>query len=74
LVIVVVFILECKLFIKREGIKIIVYEKIELVNSTNKAQLIEDIKTRTGLNVYKVSIIKIDFLNDSAQIKIYYYE
>jgi hypothetical protein len=73
-ILILAFLLESKLFFKKEGIKLIVYEKIELVNATNHAQLIEDIKTRTGLNVYKVSIIKIDFLNDSAQIKIYYYE
>ena len=74
LVIVVVLLLESKLFIKREGIKIVVYEKIELVNATNQSQLIEDLKTRTGLDIYKISVIKIDFLNDSAQIKVYYYE
>lgn len=74
LVIVVVLLLESKLFIKREGIKIVVYEKIELVNATNQSQLIEDLKTRTGLDIYKISVTKIDFLNDSAQIKIYYYE
>lgn len=74
LVIVVALLLESKLFIKREGIKIVVYEKIELVNAKNQTQLIEDIKTRTGLDIYKISVIKIDFLNDSAQIKIYYYE
>ncbi|MBA2611430.1 MAG: DUF4956 domain-containing protein [Bacteroidetes bacterium] len=73
-IIILAFLLESKLFFKREGIKIIVYEKIELVNTSNHAQLIEDIKIRTGLNVYKISIIKIDFLNDSAQIKIYYFE
>ncbi len=74
LVIAVAFLLENKSVIKREGIKIVVYEKIELVNATNQTQLIEDLKTRTGLDIYKVSVIKIDFLNDSAQIKIYYYE
>ncbi|MBL7911126.1 MAG: DUF4956 domain-containing protein [Bacteroidia bacterium] len=74
LVIAVAFLLESKSVIKREGIKIVVYEKIELVNATNQMELIEDLKTRTGLDIYKVSVIKIDFLNDSAQIKIYYYE
>lgn len=68
------FILESKLLFKKEGVKLIVYEKIELVKAENRAQLIEDIKLRTGLDVYRISIIKIDFLNDSAQIKIYYTE
>jgi hypothetical protein len=68
------FILESKLFFKKEGVKLIVYEKIELIHSAKTSEIIEDIKLRTGLEVYRISIIKIDFLNDSAQIKIYYTE
>jgi hypothetical protein len=68
------FLLESKLFFKKEGVKLIVYEKIELVKAENQEHLIEDIKARTGLNVYRISILKIDFVNDSAQIKIYFTE
>lgn len=68
------FLLESKLLFKKEGVKLIVYEKIELIHSSKTSELIEDIKIRTGLNVYRISVIKIDFLNDSAQIKIYYTE
>ncbi len=73
-IIALAFLLESKLIFKKEGVKTIVYEKIELVHASNRTQLIEDIKKRTGLNVYKISILKIDFLNDSAQIKIYFLE
>ncbi|MDO9001552.1 MAG: DUF4956 domain-containing protein [Bacteroidota bacterium] len=68
------FLLDSKLLFKKEGVQTIVYEKIELVNTLNQSLLIEDIKKRTGLNVYRISIIKIDFLNDSAQIKVYFTE
>lgn len=73
-IIALAFLLESKLLFKKEGVKVIVYEKIDLVKAENRALLIEDIKARTGLNVYRISIFKIDFLNDSAQIKIYYTE
>jgi hypothetical protein len=33
-----------------------------------------DIRKRTGVNVHRYSIQKIDFLKDAAQIKIYYYQ
>jgi len=68
------FILESKLIIKKEIVKIINYENIELVNQERHPELIEDVKKRTGLNVHRISVQKIDFLTDSAQIKIYYFD
>ena len=34
--------------------------------------MIEDLKKRTGLNIIKVEIGSIDFMRDTALIKIYY--
>ncbi len=66
--------LESRLLFKKEDVKIILYEKIELVHVNRHQQLMEDIKIRTGLNVSRISIVKIDFLTDSAQIKVFYLE
>ncbi|MBL7921755.1 MAG: DUF4956 domain-containing protein [Bacteroidia bacterium] len=70
----VAFIFETNLFFKKEAVQIVNYENIELIKKERHAELIEDIKQRTGLNVHRISIGKIDFLKDAAQIKIYYYE
>ncbi len=70
----VAFIFETNLFFKKEAVQIVNYENIELIKTERHNELIEDIKLRTGLNVHRISIGKIDFLKDSAQIKIYYYE
>ncbi len=70
----VAFIFETNLFFKNEAVQIVNYENIELIKKERHAELIEDIKLRTGLNVHRISIGKIDFLKDAAQIKIYYYE
>ena len=60
--------------LKHETRKTITYEKIELIKPENKAKLIEDIKERTGLNVTRVEVRRIDFLRDTAQIRIFYFE
>lgn len=73
-IIVLAYLLESKLLLKKEEVKIIIYENIELVNTGREAEMIEDIKKRTGINVHRVSVQKIDFLRDSAQIKIFYFE
>ncbi len=70
----VAFIFETNLFFKKEAVQIVNYENIELIKKERHAELIEDIRLRTGLNVHRISIGKIDFLKDAAQIKIYYYE
>ena len=53
--------------------KTILYEKIELIKPENEQELIEDLKQRTGLQIVAVKIDKVDFLRDTAQVKIYYH-
>ena len=47
------------------------YEKIDNININRRLKLIEDIKTRTGLNVVQVEILSIDFLRDCTRLKIH---
>lgn len=68
------FALEGNLLMKKEFSKTVLYENIELVRSQNHIALIEDLKKRTGLNIHRIAITKVDFLRDSAAIKVYYYE
>jgi len=60
--------------LRHEESKIIVYEKIELVKSQNHEALIEDIQERTGINVTRIEVGKVDFLRDTANVTIFYYE
>jgi cation transport ATPase len=68
------FALEGNLLMKKEFSKSVLYENIDLVRTENHALLIEDLKRRTGLNIHRIAITKVDFLKDSAAIKVYYYE
>lgn len=52
--------------------KLILYDRIELITPERRDELIEDLRKRTGLNIYKVSIGSIDFLKDTAVLKIEY--
>jgi hypothetical protein len=72
--IIAAFLLDSNLFSKKEQVKLIIYENIILINKNNQRELIDDLKNRTGLNIHRISISRIDFINDSAQIKVYYYE
>lgn len=71
-IVMAVIILEKHLFLRHEKSRIITYEKIELIKPDNYPKLIEDLRDRTGLDVLKADIININFLNDTAQLKILY--
>ncbi|HEV7231557.1 MAG TPA: DUF4956 domain-containing protein [Bacteroidia bacterium] len=70
----VTFLLESGLFLKKESSKIIQYEHIEMIKPENYTRLLNDLQTRTGLNIHRVAIGKIDFIRDMALITIYYSE
>ena len=73
-VLIVTYLLESNIFMRKENVKTILFENIELIKDGRQADLLADLKLRTGFNVHRYSIHKIDFLKDAAQIKIYYYD
>ncbi len=54
--------------------KIILFEQIELIKSLNNAELKLNLEERTGLKINRIEIGKINYLNDTADIKIFYFE
>ena len=48
------------------------YEKIENVKPENHEALLADLKERTGLNIQDFQFYRMNFLRDTARIKIYY--
>jgi len=53
--------------------KTITYEKIDLIVPSRYEELKADLEERTGLSINKIEVGKINFLDDTAQVKIYYY-
>ena len=60
--------------LKHESRKNIIYEKIELIVPEKHDELLQDLKTRTGIDIIRFEVKRIDFLRDVANICIYYYE
>jgi hypothetical protein len=58
--------------VSKSACKLIKYEKIDLITPENYQLMLEDIKKRTGLKVSKCEVGYIDFLKDTALIKVYY--
>lgn len=60
--------------VRNEMVKNVQYENIEMIKPENYDALVQDLKNRTGLNIHRVTVNRIDFLRDVALVKIYYYE
>jgi hypothetical protein len=69
-----VYVLERVWLMRNESKKVIDYEKIELIHPDRRAELVQDLKQRTGLPINRVEIGRISFLRDTVRILIYYQE
>jgi len=70
----VTFIMDSRILTKRETMIQVRFDNINLIQPAREADLIEELKKRTGLKIHRVSIQDLDFLKDSAIINAYYYE
>jgi hypothetical protein len=52
--------------------KNVIYERIDMIRPENWSLLLDDLRQRTGLPINRVEIGRLDFLRDTAEIKIYY--
>lgn len=52
--------------------KLVLYDRVELISPEHRAELIEDLKKRTGMDVVRVEVGHIDFLRDTAMLRVHY--
>lgn len=72
-VVVITYVLEFMWLMKHETRKTITYERIDLILPEKYEEMKADLQNRTGLNINRFDIGKIDFLNDTALVRIYYF-
>jgi Domain of unknown function (DUF4956) len=47
------------------------YDKVELIRPDKRDELIADLQQRTGFDIIKIEVGKIDYLSDSAQLNVF---
>jgi hypothetical protein len=68
------FALETTFLMKKEVSKNIQYENIEMIKPVHREALMADLENRMGIKLNRIAIGKVDFLKDTAVIRVYYYE
>lgn len=66
------WVLESRLMLKQEQSIKLIYEKIENIHSSREDILLADLKERTGIDIKRIEIKKIDFLKDIAEVILYF--
>jgi hypothetical protein len=74
MVVVVLFVLERGWGFRFLARHLVVYERIDLIVPAKRAEMIADLRQRTGLPVKQVEIGNIDLLRDVAQVTVFYDE
>jgi len=72
-VVVLTYGLEYLWLVKHLTRKTIIYERIDLIVPDKYDDMLADLEKRTGLSINRFDIGKINFLDDTAQVRIYYY-
>ncbi len=67
-----VLIMEKLWFANKEHYKNVIYENVRLIENGNDEEVIKDLCKRTSLNIVKYEIKSMNFLNDSAELKVFY--
>ena len=62
----------CERMMKVQCTKLIQYDRIELVKPEKHEELLADLHERTGLDILKIEVGGIDFLKDTAVLRITY--
>jgi hypothetical protein len=73
IVVVLMALLESNWLIRREQTQEVFYDRIELIQPQRRAELLADLKGRTGLDIIRIEIGHIDLLKDAARITIFHY-
>ena len=72
LIILLIWAMEGRLFLKHTSAKLVIYEKINLITPEHRQEMIADLEERLGLKISKVEVGHVDFLRDVAFVKVYY--
>lgn len=73
LIVLLTYVLDKMINLRHENVKEIVYERIDLIHPDKREEMIADLNQRTGLNIHRVELLRIDFLRDVARIQAFYF-
>ena len=72
LVIVLALVVETRVLLPRHSEREVEYDKIENVHRDRRELLIADLRERTGLDVFRVDVVSVSYLRDTAMLRMHF--
>jgi hypothetical protein len=66
--------LESNWLYRRESVRTVLYDRVDLIQEANPERVMEDLRLRTALPVHRYQVLRVDLLRDTVQLKVYYFE
>jgi hypothetical protein len=51
---------------------VVIYDRVDLLSEGRRDELIRDLEQRTGVQIIRIEIGKVDLLRDTAVIKVHF--
>ncbi|MCM1309960.1 MAG: DUF4956 domain-containing protein [Bacteroides sp.] len=67
-----IWLCESTKWIKHVACKLVLYDRPELTAPARYDEMLEDLRNRTGLTIERIEVGHIDYLRDTAMLKVYY--
>ena len=67
-----IWLLESGRVLAREHVQQVLYDRMDLIRPECRAELMEDLRTRTGLDITRVEVGHIDLVKDTAHVTVYH--
>ncbi len=74
IILIVTFLLETTFIMKKEVSQMVNYENIELIKPENSVAFKADLENRLGIKINRIEITEVDFLKDTAYLRVFHYE
>lgn len=58
--------------IRHVATKVVIYDRVDLLSEGRREELIKDLQQRTGVQIIRIEIGKVDLLRDTAVIKVHF--
>jgi len=66
------FVLDRFWTIRHVATKVVIYDRVDLLSEGRRDELIRDLEQRTGVQIIRIEIGKVDLLRDTAVIKVHF--
>jgi len=72
IILILAWVVDHKIRIVHENFKEVIYDRIDLIAPAKRDEMLQDLRSRTGLDIHRVEFGRIDFFKDTVRLYVFY--